>query len=143
MNVRNFPSVARTVLAPAIETFLGLLYPSECVQCGAPVAAGEYVCAGCAAEAQRIGAPYCRTCSQPFDGAIEGPFSCANCHEREFAFDCAVSRYRSRAVVRDLILRFKYHQQFYLRRPLSVHECASVLRQAGAASVRVLTVARG
>lgn len=97
----------------------GLLYPALCVACEAPLPWGNYLCERCHERAQPIRAPFCERCSQPFHGSIDGAFTCAECRGRDFAFDCAVSCYRSRAIVRDLILRFKYHHCHYLRRPLA------------------------
>jgi competence protein ComFC len=105
-------------VASTLEVFAGLLYPPTCVQCDVPVAAGEYLCAKCSAEAERIEAPFCARCSEPFSGEIEGAFSCPNCRRRPFAFECAVSAYRGRGLVRELILRFKYQHEYYLRRQL-------------------------
>lgn len=97
----------------------GLFYPPLCVECEAPLAPGGYLCDACRDRAQPIRAPRCERCSQPFHGSMTGPFTCAECQERDFAFDCAVSCYRSRTIVRDLILRFKYQRCHYLRRPLA------------------------
>lgn len=94
----------------------GLLYPAVCLICAAP---GPRLCAGCEQDVQPIRAPFCERCSQPFSGSIHGTFTCAECVEREFAFECAVSCFRSRGVVRDLILRFKYQRQHHLRRALA------------------------
>ena len=105
-------------LRAGAATFADLLYPPFCAGCEASVESGHTLCAACLASAAAIEAPFCATCSQPFDGAIDGAFECANCRDRDFAFDCAVSRYRSRGLVRELIHRFKYNGQFYLRRPL-------------------------
>jgi ComF family protein len=112
-------SAALRPLAASWEVFTGLLYPPACVQCDVPVGVGEYLCARCAASAERVRAPFCATCSEPFSGEIEGTFSCPNCRQRHFAFECAVSAYRSRGLVRDLILRFKYRHEYYLRRQLA------------------------
>ena len=46
-------------------------------------------------------------------------FSCPNCEDRTPAFDCAVSNYQAKGVLRELIHRFKYGRQFYLRRVLA------------------------
>ncbi len=105
-------------IAQALEVFSGLLYPPGCVNCPAPLDAGQYLCATCEALAPRIEAPYCAVCSEPFSGEIEGAFTCPNCRERKFAFECAVSAYRGRGLVRELVHRYKYQQQYYLRRPL-------------------------
>jgi ComF family protein len=106
-------------LAETARAFLSLLYPACCEACGAPVEHPRYLCDGCAAEAVRIEAPFCRVCSEPFQGAIAGPFTCANCADRHFHFTCAVARYRSEGVVRELIHRFKYWREFQLRHPLA------------------------
>jgi ComF family protein len=107
------------VLRLAGEGFLSLIYPPHCAKCGADTASGVHLCATCAEHAKKIEAPFCRQCSQPFDGAIEGEFTCSNCRDRTFHFDCAVTRYMSRGVVREFIHRFKYDRHFYLRHPLA------------------------
>jgi ComF family protein len=83
------------------------------------VESGRFLCGPCGEKVKRIKAPFCATCSQPFDGAIDGSFSCANCASRHFHFDCAVAAYRSRGIVRDIIHRFKYHREYRLRHPLA------------------------
>jgi len=103
----------------AVEAFVSLLYPAHCAHCGAQIEAREFLCGGCLENAKRIEPPFCDTCSQPFDGAIEGTFSCANCAQRHFHFDCAVSSFRSRGMVRELIHRFKYQHEYRLRHPLA------------------------
>lgn len=105
--------------AAAARALLSLLYPASCEQCGAGVEHPRYLCEACAAGAVRIEAPFCRVCSEPFPGAISGPFTCSNCAGRQFHFTCAVARYRSKGVVRDFIHRFKYWREFHLRHPLA------------------------
>ena len=101
------------------RAFLSLIYPACCEGCGAGVEPPKYLCEGCAAGAVRIEAPFCQVCSEPFQGAIDGAFTCANCPERQFLFTCAVARYRSEGMVRDFIHRFKYFREFRLRHPLA------------------------
>ncbi len=108
-----------TTLRRTGEALLSLLYPPHCANCGADTAGGVHLCPACADQARKIEAPFCQRCSEPFDGAITGPFTCANCAERTLHFDCAVSRYLSRGVVREFIHRFKYDRHFYLRHPLT------------------------
>jgi len=60
-------------------------------------------------------APFCQKCSEPFEGAITGTFTCANCAHRTIYFDTAVAAYRSRGIVRQIIHTFKYGRQIYLR----------------------------
>jgi competence protein ComFC len=106
-------------LRHAGDAFLSLLYPPHCVSCAATLETGQYLCETCMGAARRIRAPFCETCSQPFDGAIDGPFSCANCGQRHFHFESAVTCYKSRGIVRELIHRFKYQHEFHLRHSLA------------------------
>lgn len=92
-----------------------LLYPPVCIICRANIRAGEYLCDQCEAKAVRIVAPFCQICSEPFEGAITGAFTCANCAHRAIHFDAAVAAYRSRGIVREILHEFKYGRQIYLR----------------------------
>jgi ComF family protein len=107
------------VTRSAAGAFLSLLYPPHCAHCAAQVEARELLCGDCLEKAKRIEPPFCGTCSQPFDGAIDGSFTCANCAQRHFHFDCAVSTYLSRGMMRDLIHRFKYQHDYRLRHQLA------------------------
>lgn len=98
-------------LAPVIA----LLYPPACTICAVSIRSGEYLCDECEEKAARIVAPFCEKCSEPFEGAIVGPFSCANCAHRTMHFDAAVAAHRSRGVVREILHAFKYSRQIYLR----------------------------
>ncbi len=98
-----------------IGAIASLLYPAVCTICGANVRAGEYLCDRCEAKTARIIAPFCQKCSEPFEGAITGTFTCANCAHRAIHFDAAVAAYRSRGIVRQIVHDFKYGRQIYLR----------------------------
>ena len=95
-----------------------LCFPPHCAECRAATEPGVYLCADCACGTQRIVAPFCERCSQPFDGALTQRFVCSNCQGREVHFECAVAPYRSFGVVRDFIHAFKYRHQLHLSRPL-------------------------
>ena len=92
-----------------------LLYPPVCTICAANIEADEYLCSSCEAKTVRIVPPFCAKCSEPFEGAITGPFTCANCAHRTICFDAAVAAYRSRGIVRQIIHDFKYNRQIHLR----------------------------
>jgi len=102
-----------------LHAIASLLYPPACTICSASVAAGEYLCAECDAKITRIVPPFCAKCSEPFAGAISGAFTCANCAHRTLDFDAAVAAYRSRGIVRRVILDFKYGRQIHLRHPVT------------------------
>ena len=101
------------------SAILDAIYPPHCAQCQAETPSGVHLCTGCAGQAPKIEAPYCRQCSQPFEGEITGEFVCHQCQGRQLHFDCAVARFRSRGVVREFMHRFKYNHQLYLRYPLA------------------------
>jgi len=101
------------------DALLSLFFPPHCASCGVDTERGVHLCEKCAARARPIKAPFCRRCSEPFDGAIDGEFECANCGDRELHFECAVAPYLSRGVVRDFIHRFKYSHERFLRVPLA------------------------
>jgi ComF family protein len=87
---------------------------------------GEQLCAQCLDDAPRLRPPFCERCSQPFAGAITGTFTCENCHDRVLHFDVAVSCYRSRGVVREVMHDFKYGKQLHLRHPLGRWLCETL-----------------
>jgi competence protein ComFC len=99
-----------------LEAAVSLLYPPVCTICGGNVRAGEYLCNQCEAKTVRIVAPFCQKCSEPFEGSITSEFTCANCAHRTIHFDAAVSAYRGRGMVREIIHEFKYGRQIHLRR---------------------------
>jgi competence protein ComFC len=99
----------------SLGAIASLFYPPVCTICSANVAPREYLCEECEAKITRIVPPFCAKCSEPFEGAITGPFTCANCAHRTIYFDAAVSAYRSRGIVRRIILDFKYGRRLYLR----------------------------
>ncbi len=108
--------IAKTV--EPLRGLISLFYPANCELCGEPVAGDAYLCDTCSEKATRIIAPFCEKCSEPFAGAISGEFTCANCAHRALDFDCAVSAYRSRGIIRVVMLRFKYGGELQLRHPV-------------------------
>jgi ComF family protein len=106
------------LLRRATEAALSLVYPPHCAGCNAPTEAGVCLCAKCEASAPRVATPFCRQCSQSFDGEITCEFVCSSCRGRKFHFESAVSAYRAQGIVRDLIHRFKYQREYYLRHQL-------------------------
>ncbi|MEO6872719.1 MAG: ComF family protein, partial [Chthoniobacterales bacterium] len=105
---------------------VSLLYPTFCAVCAVPVETGEQLCVHCLNGAPRLRAPFCERCSQPFAGAITDSFTCENCHDRALHFDAAVSCYRSRGVVREVMHSFKYGKQQHLRHQLGRWLCETL-----------------
>jgi competence protein ComFC len=105
---------------------MSLVYPPHCVVCGVQTSTGIFLCGRCEDGAKAIEPPYCQQCSLPVDGEITGEFKCSNCDEREFHFKASVSRYRAHGIVRDLIHRFKYGREYYLRHQIAVWAAAGL-----------------
>src|ERR1700726_2321151 len=105
--------MSRTNLLPAL---ISLFYPPICAGCGHDIDPRKHICEQCEAKLMRISSPFCAKCSEPFPGAITGAFDCANCAHRKLHFDAAVSAFRSRGIVRHVILDFKYGRRMHLRR---------------------------
>lgn len=103
------------LLRHAGDALLDLLFPPHCTLCRAPTPRGEHLCPSCRAKAKALTGPLCSVCSTPYPGQIDGSFVCSACRERCFAFDCAVSHYRSTGPVRELIHRLKYQRAVHLR----------------------------
>src|SRR5207302_2040685 len=86
----------------------------------------EYLCDACDDKITRIVPPFCARCSEPFAGAITDTFSCANCAHREMYFEAAVAAYRSRGMVRHILLDFKYGKQIHLRHLIGRWLCTAM-----------------
>jgi ComF family protein len=94
-----------------------LVYPTHCAGCGLRQPAGRWLCDPCAAAVKRINGPRCPICSRPFEGAMDH-FTCPSCRGEALHLECAVAVVRSTGLARELIHRFKYGREFYLRRVL-------------------------
>jgi len=101
------------------QAAVSLLYPATCTICGKNLRPGDYLCNECEEKIVRITAPFCQTCSEPFEGSITSAFTCANCAHRKIYFDAAVAAYRGRGIVREIIHEFKYGRQIHLRHLVS------------------------
>jgi len=118
MNAAEILRAGTRIFSEAKDALADLFYPPHCAQCKVAVERGQ-LCQTCAGAAKRIHAPFCHTCSEPFDGALDDEFTCSNCAGRTLHFECAVSCYKCTGVVRDLIHQFKYNGHYYLRRTLA------------------------
>jgi len=109
-----------------LRALSSLLYPPVCTICSANAEPDEYLCSECQAKVTRIAPPFCATCSEPFSGAITGPFSCANCAHRQLYFESAVAVYRSRGIVRRVVHDLKYGHHRHLRFLVARWLCAAL-----------------
>ncbi len=94
------------------EAALGLIFPESCQLCREERAraADGYVGMNCRKAVQPLESPFCRRCGLPFPGAITDTFDCANCADRDLAFESARAAVIAKGPVLDAIHRFKYSE---------------------------------
>lgn len=105
----------RNVIAHLLEPLRSLFFPAHCAGCGHAVVEGNDMCLECAKAVEKIKAPRCEVCSQPYDGKMP-VFTCPNCRGEAFHFECAVAVMRSHGLVRELVHRMKYGREIWLGR---------------------------
>ena len=98
----------------ALSRALDALYPPACALCDAGLTHGRALCAACAADLPRLAAPFCQCCGEMFQGRIDGPFTCPNCHDLSFAFEFARPALVRDARTLELIHRLKYRREIHL-----------------------------
>lgn len=104
-----------------LDAALSFLYPEVCQLCGqepAPPGHG-YVGANCRTHVKLIQPPFCGRCGVPFDGAINTPFECANCHEVDLFFTYARSAVEAHGGMLEIIHRYKYNYALWFEPFLS------------------------
>ncbi|MDZ4816467.1 MAG: ComF family protein [Verrucomicrobiota bacterium] len=104
------------------ERLIGLVYPRTCVLSHVPLPAENklWVCDEAIEDRIRIESPYCRRCGLMYAGEILSEFECPNCVKLEFAFEEARAAYIAKGSVRELIHKFKYEQQLWLKNILGL-----------------------
>jgi competence protein ComFC len=101
-------------------TLLDLLYTRKCEGCDVFLESGregskQWLCERCHDGMERIVAPYCDVCGEPYEGAMSGRFRCGNCAGLKLHFDFAVAGFKAEGAVRELVHRFKYQRALHLR----------------------------
>ncbi len=59
--------------------------------------------------------PFCARCAEPYARHVPGEFLCSNCAGRRWALARVRAAYRAVGTVREVILRFKYQREYFLR----------------------------
>jgi len=94
---------------------LDLLYPRNCVRCGASSPeALPHLCWDCLSDTPKIDAPFCVCCGDPVAGAIQHDYTCFACSRETPAFDFARSAVRYEGAVGEALRDLKYHQAVWL-----------------------------
>ncbi len=88
---------------PLRRALLDLLFPPRCVICRS---AGEWLCAACRAEINKVQPPICSRCGRPLNGE-----PCPYCQILPLQIDGMRAVAFFEGVMREAIHRFKYHRQ--------------------------------
>lgn len=98
--------------------FLNLLYPKECVFCGASLRFDnpDYLCPACLASLARIRPPFCDRCGRPIFGAVRPPALCRRCRREPPLYDRARSAFAFAGAAHAFVLKFKYGASPHLAR---------------------------
>lgn len=102
------------------------LYPPICEICGSGLELGAALCEPCAASLPRIATPFCETCGESFEGLIDGPFDCPNCHEISFHFEFARAAMDRSEAMLQLVHRLKYGREIHLAGALGKLACEAL-----------------
>lgn len=91
---------------------LRVIYPPQCLCCGAVVAQEGALCASCWSEAEFLTGAVCDCCGVPVpaggDARGDGPFTCDDCRTRPKAWAQARGAMRYGGTARSLVLALKY-----------------------------------
>ncbi len=110
--IKLFICFDRTLYIPEM---LDLLYPRNCVRCGASSPeALPHLCWDCLSDTPKIDPPFCVCCGDPVAGDIQHDYTCFACSRETPAFDFARSAARYEGVVGEALRDLKYHQAVWL-----------------------------
>lgn len=100
-------------MALIAKSFVDLVYPRRCANCGRDTAIHNKLClcGSCAGDIRRNPRPHCRTCGRPVDtaGAV-----CGECRKTKFYFTRAYSAYLYDGAFKEVIHLFKYKSRISL-----------------------------
>ncbi len=102
-----------------LRPLLSLVYPEVCVLCGRERAGPRegyvgFSCRSAPGHVRAVGTPRCERCGLPYAGAIEGTFTCANCHSLDLQFDAARAAVLATPFLLEIIHRYKYQGAIWL-----------------------------
>jgi ComF family protein len=101
--------------ASLFKPALGLVYPEVCQLCNEERAtpAEGFVGRQCWSQVRFIRPPFCERCGLPFEGDLTTKFVCTNCHDLNLHFTSARSAVVAKAVVLEVIHRYKYSRALW------------------------------
>lgn len=119
---------------------LDLVAPRLCTICSQPSGRSlPHLCNRHEAALTPLRAPFCAICAQPYDGAMDADFRCANCADLDLSFDRARAALIADDASRPIVHQLKYERQMHVARDLGrlVGELIAGMDHRGAALVPV------
>lgn len=116
--------VSLSALPYAMKAALRLIYPSQCLDCGAPVEQDGSLCPGCWRDCEFVTGCACGRCGVPLPGvaAMDGPddaaLICDDCLAVDRPWRQARAALIYKSVGRDLVLALKHGDRPDLAQPL-------------------------
>ena len=99
---------------------LDLLYPRNCIHCGASSPeALPHLCWDCLSDTPKIEPPFCACCGDPVAGDIQHDYTCFACSRQTPAFEFARSALRYEGAVGAALRDLKYNKAVWLARDLA------------------------
>lgn len=98
----------------AFDQIINTLFPNICVICKRDIAPGNLckICGECYSKILLLNTNACKKCSRPLDS---GGAYCYDCRKDDYYFDKIVSAVLYETPVKELIYKYKYFRQEYLK----------------------------
>lgn len=103
-----------TRLSQIWEGCLSIIYPPRCLLCETTTDMHNQLCGACWKQIGFISQPHCVQCGFPFDFDMGEDALCSRCVKYKPRFDMMRSLFRYERKGKQLVVRFKYHDQTYL-----------------------------
>jgi ComF family protein len=94
---------------------LDLLYPRNCIQCGAPSPDPmKHICWDCLSDTPKVDPPFCVVCGDPVAGDIQHDYTCFSCSRETPAFVRARSAVRYEGAIGTALRDLKYNNALWV-----------------------------
>jgi ComF family protein len=98
-----------------LRCMLDLLYPRNCIQCGAPSPDPmKHICWDCLSDTPKVDPPFCVVCGDPVAGDIQHDYTCFSCSRETPAFVRARSAVRYEGAIGAALRALKYNNALWI-----------------------------
>jgi len=119
---------------------LDLLYPRNCIQCGAPAPEPmKHICWDCFSDTPKVEPPFCAVCGDPVAGDIQHDYICFACTRELPAFTRARSAVRYEGAIGNALRFLKYNNALWVVEDLAGLLFACVKAEYSGAEFDIIT----